>query len=75
MPSKKAADFKAGDIPDPAPAAQRLIKIEPGAGPVVRPNVNRDPYGFYLSFYRSRDEGRINPDKLRQNLAFKLARF
>jgi hypothetical protein len=69
VPSKKGADFKAGDVPEPVLGAQSLIKIDPGAGPVVRPNVNVNPFAFYLSYYRSRDEDRVNPDKLRQTLA------
>ena len=31
--------------------------------------MNVNPFAFYLSFYRSRDEDRINPDKLRHTLA------
>src|SRR5262249_51883219 len=53
----------------PVLGAQSLIKIDPNAGHVARPDVNVDPFAFYLSYYRSRDESRINPDKLRQTLA------
>jgi hypothetical protein len=69
LPKKKGADFKAGDVPEPVLGAQSLIKIDPNAGRVARPDVNVDPFAFYLSYYRSRDESRTNPDKLRQTLA------
>jgi hypothetical protein len=69
LPRKKGADVKAGDIPDPVLGAQSLIKIEPNGGPAMRPDVNVNPFGFYLSYYHTRDQSRINPDKLRQHLA------
>jgi hypothetical protein len=69
LPPKNPAGFKAGDIPEPVLGAQSLIKIDPNAGNVARPDVNVNPFDFYLSYYRSRDEDRVNPDRLRQNLA------
>ena len=64
---RTADDFKAGDIPDPVQGRPDPDQDRPGAGPVARPNVNVNPFAFYLSYYRSRDEDRINPDRLRQN--------
>jgi hypothetical protein len=66
-PRKKGADLKAGDIP--APDAKGLIEINAGRDAVAKPNVNVNPIAFYQSYYRSRDQERVNPEKLRQMLA------
>ncbi len=76
VPQKQAGGGKPGAMagpgaaagPGPAGNAQPLIKIDPDAGSVARPAANVDPYAFYLSYYRSRQEDRVSPDKLRQTL-------
>ncbi len=67
-PQKKAIEGlpQAGDIP--APGAKGLIEINAAGATAVRPDVNVNPFAFYLSYYRSRDEDRIKPEKLSQML-------
>jgi hypothetical protein len=50
---------------EPGAAGPRLIPIVPDAGTVVRPSGKADPYPFYLEYYKSHDETRTDPDKLR----------
>jgi hypothetical protein len=37
----------------------------PGIGTVARPSGKADPYKFYLSYYKSQDKARTDPEKLR----------
>ncbi len=69
VPEKKGMDANRGAGKPEAPGERKLIKIEPNTGAVPRPAPNVDPKDFYLSYYKSRDKDRIDPEKLRQTLA------
>jgi len=47
------------------PADLGLIPIEGSPSAVVKPSGKIDPYAFYLSYYRSQDPDRTDPEKLR----------
>jgi len=51
-----------------SPADLGLIPIDGSPSAVVKPSGKADPYAFYLSYYRSQDEDRTDPEKLRQTV-------
>jgi hypothetical protein len=52
----------------PSPPELGLIPIQGDAATVVKPSGKTDPYAFYLSYYRSKDPGRTDPEKLRKTV-------
>jgi len=52
----------------PSPLELGLIPIQGNAAAVVKPAGKTDPYAFYLSYYRSNDEDRSDPEKLRKTV-------
>jgi len=50
----------------PSPTELGLIPIQGDPAAVVKPAGKADPYAFYLSYYRSQEEDRIDPEKLRK---------
>src|SRR5262249_38321690 len=63
-----SAAGKMGGARAPSPTELGLIPVQGDASSVVSPRGKTDPYAFYLSYYRSRDRDRTDPEKLRKTV-------
>jgi len=51
--------------PGASPEELGLIRIPGGAVPIAKPSGKTDPDAFYMSYFRSQDKDRTDPEKLR----------